>query len=76
MIDVKRPGVQIRQLMAKDGVHIGRSWSVWPTYVRVTVGLPSEMDAFKTSFKKAMDTPATAFNENLRAKRNRDGLFA
>ncbi|RSL18203.1 histidinol-phosphate aminotransferase [Edaphobacter aggregans] len=76
MIDVKRPGVQIRQLMAQDGVHIGRSWSVWPTYVRVTVGLPSEMDAFKTSFKKAMDTPATAFNEDLRARRNRDGLFA
>ena len=76
MIDVKRPGVQIRQLMAQDGVHIGRSWAVWPTYVRVTVGLPSEMDAFKTSFKKAMDTPATAFNEDLRSKRNRDGLFA
>jgi histidinol-phosphate aminotransferase len=65
MIDVKRPGPQIRQLMAQDGVHIGRSWSAWPTYVRVTVGLQSEMDAFKTSFKKAMDTPATAFNELL-----------
>ena len=65
MIDVKRPGPQIRSLMAQDGVHIGRSWSAWPTYVRVTVGLQSEMDAFKTSFKKAMDTPATAFNEEL-----------
>ena len=76
MIDVKRPGVQIRQLMAQDGVHIGRSWAIWPTYARVTVGLPSEMDAFKTSFKKAMGTPATAFNEDLRSRRNRDGLFA
>ena len=65
MIDVKRPGPQIRNLMAQDGVHIGRSWPVWPTYVRVTVGLPSEMDAFKTSFKKAMDTHATAFNQQL-----------
>src|SRR5271168_2940044 len=26
MIDVKRPGVQIRKAMAKDGVYIGRSW--------------------------------------------------
>jgi histidinol-phosphate aminotransferase len=60
MIDVKRPGPQIRTLMAKDDVHIGRSWAAWPTYVRVTVGLPSEMEAFQTSFKKAMDTPATA----------------
>ncbi|HEY6375865.1 MAG TPA: hypothetical protein VIX90_10120 [Edaphobacter sp.] len=76
MIDVKRPGVQIRKLMMQDGVHIGRSWAVWPTYVPVTVGLPSEMDAFKTSFKKAMDTPATAFNEDLHTRRNRDGLFA
>jgi histidinol-phosphate aminotransferase len=77
MIDVKRPGPQIRGLMAKDGVHIGRSWPAWPTYVRVTVGLPSEMDAFKTSFKKAMDTPATAFNQhpgvNSAFSRFRDG---
>ena len=60
MIDVKRPGLQIYKLMAKDGVYIGRTWPSWPTWVRVTVGLPEEMEAFKTSFKKAMDTPATA----------------
>jgi len=58
MIDVKRPGIQIRQAMAKDGVYIGRSWPSWPTYVRVTVGLPAEMEAFKTSFAKAMQAPA------------------
>jgi histidinol-phosphate aminotransferase len=63
MIDVKRPGVQIRKAMAKDGVFIGRSWASWPNYVRVTVGLPAEMEAFKTSFKKAMDSPVTAENE-------------
>jgi histidinol-phosphate aminotransferase len=60
MIDVKRPGIQIRKLMAKDDVFIGRSWAAWPNYVRITVGLPSEMEAFKVSFKKAMDTPVTA----------------
>ena len=63
MIDVKRPGVQIRKLMAKDGVYIGRSWPSWPTWVRITVGLPAEMEAFKVSFKKAMDTPVTSHNE-------------
>lgn len=57
MIDVKRPGAQIRNAMAKDGVFIGRTWPAWPNYVRVTVGLPSEMAAFQASFKKAMDTP-------------------
>jgi histidinol-phosphate aminotransferase len=63
MIDVKRPPNQIRAAMAKDGVFIGRSWPAMPTSVRITVGLPAEMEAFKTSFKKAMSTPASAFNE-------------
>jgi len=63
MIDVKRPGVQVRKAMAKDGVFIGRSWASWPNHVRITVGLPAEMEAFKTSFKKAMDAPVTSMNE-------------
>lgn len=75
MIDAKRPGPQIRALMAKDGVHIGRSWAAWPTYVRVTVGLPSEMEAFQTSFKKAMDTPATAF-EAPDISMGRSGIYS
>ncbi len=69
MIDVKRPPNQIRAAMAKDGVFIGRSWPAMKTSVRITVGLPSEMEAFKVSFKKAMDAPAlpaAAFNEMLR----------
>lgn len=75
MIDVKRPGPQIRALMAKDGVYIGRSWAAWPTYVRVTVGLPSEMEAFQTSFKKAMDTPAAAF-KSPQGLLHRDGIYS
>jgi histidinol-phosphate aminotransferase len=75
MIDVKRPGPQIRALMAKDNVYIGRSWAALPTYVRVTVGLPSEMEAFQTSFKKAMDTPATAFN-GPQGRMHRDGIYS
>ncbi len=76
MIDVKRPGPQIRGLMAKDDVHIGRSWAAWPTYVRVTVGLPAEMEAFQTSFEKAMDTPATAFNEAPLRHMLRNGIYS
>ncbi len=59
MIDVKRPPAQIRAAMAKDGVFIGRSWPAMPTSVRITVGLPSDMEAFKASFKKAMNAPAS-----------------
>ena len=60
MIDVKRPGAQIFKLMASDGVYIGRTWPVWPTFVRVSVGLPEEMELFRRSFRQAMETPATA----------------
>jgi histidinol-phosphate aminotransferase len=62
--------------MAKDGVYIGRSWAAWPNYVRVTVGLPSEMEAFQTSFKKAMDTPAAAFNEMPLDRIRRNGIYS
>jgi histidinol-phosphate aminotransferase len=75
MIDVKRPGKEIRALMAKDQVYIGRSWAAWPNHVRVTVGLPSEMEAFQTSFKKAMNTPSAAFNERPFVRRHEDGLY-
>jgi histidinol-phosphate/aromatic aminotransferase/cobyric acid decarboxylase-like protein len=54
MVDVKRPGQQIVQAMAKEHVYIGRVWPAWPTYVRVSVGTKDEMARFKTSFLKVM----------------------
>ncbi len=54
MIDVKRPGGQIVQAMAKENVYIGRVWKAWPNHVRVTVGTPEEMKKFQTAFLKVM----------------------
>jgi len=54
MIDVKRPGKEIQDAMAKEKVYIGRVWPVWPTYVRVTVGTSDEMKKFQTAFTKVM----------------------
>jgi histidinol-phosphate/aromatic aminotransferase/cobyric acid decarboxylase-like protein len=54
MADVKRPGKEVIAAMAKDHVYIGRTWPVWPTYVRVTIGTKEEMARFKTSFSKVM----------------------
>jgi histidinol-phosphate aminotransferase len=54
MVDVKRPGREVIDLMAKENVYIGRVWPSWPTYVRVTVGTREEMAKFKTAFLKVM----------------------
>ena len=54
MVDVKRPGQQVRDAMAKENVLIGRIWPIMPTYVRVTVGTQEEMRRFQNAFLKVM----------------------
>jgi histidinol-phosphate aminotransferase len=59
MIDTKRPGKEVREAMKKYNVFIGRSWPIWPTYVRVTVGTHDEMQGFQTAFQKVMSGSAS-----------------
>jgi len=54
MVDVGRPGGEIVKAMQKEKVYIGRVWSSWPTYVRVSVGTQEEMNKFKSAFLKVM----------------------
>jgi histidinol-phosphate/aromatic aminotransferase/cobyric acid decarboxylase-like protein len=54
MVDVKRPGLEIKDAMEKEKVYIGRVWKSWPTYVRVSIGTQEEMNKFKTAFLKVM----------------------
>jgi histidinol-phosphate aminotransferase len=54
MIDVKRPGGEVVDALAKQNVMIGRLWPAWPTHVRVSVGTQAEMDRFKSAFQKVM----------------------
>ena len=54
MVDVHRPGGEVIAAMRKEKVYIGRVWPSWPTHVRVTIGLPEEMEKFKTAFAKVM----------------------
>ena len=54
MVDTKRPGKEVREAMVKEGVFIGRSWPIMPTYVRVTVGTQEEMAKFQLAFQKVM----------------------
>ncbi|HSY37409.1 MAG TPA: pyridoxal phosphate-dependent aminotransferase [Acidobacteriaceae bacterium] len=60
MIDTGRPGRQVIAAMRQQDVFIGRTWPVWPTYVRISVGTPHEMQLFQTAFQKVMSTPASA----------------
>jgi histidinol-phosphate/aromatic aminotransferase/cobyric acid decarboxylase-like protein len=54
MVDVKRPGQELRDAMAKENVFVGRVWPIMPTWVRVTVGTQEEMARFQTAFQKVM----------------------
>jgi len=54
MVDVKQPGDDIVMALRREKVYIGRVWSAWPTYVRVTVGTRDEMTKFKATFSKVM----------------------
>ncbi len=54
MVDTQRPGGEVVAAMQAEKVYIGRVWSVWPSYVRVSVGTKEEMAKFKTAFLKVM----------------------
>jgi len=54
MVDVKRPGREFMEAMAKEKIYVGRVWPSWPTYDRITVGTQEEMNKFKTAFLKVM----------------------
>ncbi len=52
MVNVKRPGKQFFKDMAQENVYLGRTWPVWPNWVRVTVGTKDEMAKFKQAFAR------------------------
>jgi histidinol-phosphate aminotransferase len=55
MIDVgQKPTADVIAALQTEKVYVGRVWKSWPTKVRVTIGLQSEMDQFKAAFVKVM----------------------
>jgi histidinol-phosphate aminotransferase len=59
MIDTGRDGHGVMDAMQEKKIYIGRTWPVWPSAVRITVGTPEEMARFRTAFKQVMDAPPT-----------------
>jgi len=54
MIDVKRPVREVISALQAEKVYVGRPWPVWPTHMRLTIGLPEEMKKFQDAFRKVM----------------------
>ena len=55
MIDCgQKPTREVITAMQAEKVYVGRVWQTWPTKVRVTIGLQSEMDKFKAAWLKVM----------------------
>jgi len=65
MVDVNRPGAEFQKAMIAEKVSIGRTWKALPTFVRVTVGTPDEMQKFQTAFVKCMDKAPTSLGAEL-----------
>jgi len=57
MVDTKRPGRGVATALAHQNVMIGRSWAVWPNWVRVSVGSADDMASFQTAFLEVMKMP-------------------
>ncbi len=54
MLETHRPGAELATAMLKEKIMIGRTWPVWPTKVRITIGSKEEMDRFQTALLKVM----------------------
>jgi len=54
MMDLGRPYNDVYQGLAAQKVYVGRSWPVWPTKVRVTVGTQEEMNKFQAAMEKIL----------------------
>lgn len=54
MLETHRPGKELTAALLKEKILIGRTWPVWPTKVRVTVGSKEEMERFQTALSKVI----------------------
>ena len=54
MLDVRRPGKEVQAALASKEMFVGRIWPAWPNSLRITVGTPTEMTAFRKAFNEVM----------------------
>ncbi|MFO2462426.1 pyridoxal phosphate-dependent aminotransferase [Pseudomonas sp. 15FMM2] len=56
MIDVGRPAGQVIDGLARHNVLVGRVFSAWPNWMRVSVGNAQQMQRFREVFAQTLDT--------------------
>lgn len=54
MLNTKKPAKEYMKAMQAEKVYVGRVWSAWPTYSRITVGTSAEMAKFKEATLKVL----------------------
>jgi len=54
MLDVRKPGKEVQAALAAKDMYVGRIWPAWPNSLRITVGTPEEMTAFRKDFTEVM----------------------
>ena len=59
MLDVKRPGKEVQAALGAKDMYVGRIWPAWPNSLRITVGTPDEMMAFRKAFTEVMASNTT-----------------
>jgi len=74
-LDTKRPGKEVIEAMARQGVYIGRIWPIMPTHVRITVGTRDEMLRFQEVFRSVISASASVAVPHMapRARIRHDG---
>jgi histidinol-phosphate aminotransferase len=56
MLDVRKPGKEFQAALAAREMYVGRIWPAWPDSLRITVGTPDEMMAFRNDFLAVMNS--------------------
>ncbi len=56
MLDVRKPGKEVQAALAAKDMYVGRIWPAWPNSLRITVGTPDEMMAFRRDFTEVMNS--------------------
>ena len=75
MLDVRRPGKEVQAALASKEMFVGRIWPAWPSSLRITVGTPTEMAAFRKAFNEVMATNTAGLEPPQLARRLEEHPF-